>query len=270
MDMISNLMGGDEEEDTGCDPEAPAQCIMETSQITVIEKVNVLEALSAMAGQEVEMANNYKIVNADGDPIFFASEQTDCMTRQLKQCCGDCASWDVDIRYTQNGANALVYKIQRPWTMTFLCFNRPVAELTDELNGGKRIATISDPYVCCNDMTFTVKNSDEEDILYVKGGCCQMGLFCPLPCGPCSEVHFTIENTDGEEVSHLTKKVPGCCKFFLAPDVDNYEINLDGLEGLDQRLSMIMLAIFVDFRYFNENKNDEGGGGGDDAFEMFE
>jgi len=267
LSNAANMFGGGDA-DTECSPRAPAQCVMGTQFVTVIEKVNVLEALSAMAGQEIEMANNYKVVDADGEDMFLASEQTDCITRQIKQCAGDCAPWNVDMHYTQGGAHALAYKITRPFTCTCCCFNRPVATLTDELNDGATIASITDPYACC-DLTFTIRNADEEPILYVKGGCCQMGLFCPLPCGPCAEVNFSVEDPDGNEVAILHKKVPGCCKFFLAPDVENYEIDFENLQTLEQRLSMIMLAIFIDFRYFNENSNDDNGGlfGGGDAEE---
>lgn len=269
MDAMNNFMGDDGGAETSCDAQAPAQAIMEATGIKVIEKMSLIEAMSANMGQEIEMANHYKIENTQGEQIFFATEQTSCLMRQMKQCAPDCSPWDVDINYTKDGANAPAYKIHRDWTFTCLCFNRPTAEMTDELNGGEVVATIEDPFVCCNDMTFTIKDKANEDLLYVKGGCCQMGLFCPLPCGPCAEVNFTIDDTDGNEVAHITKKVPGCCKFLMAPDVDNYELDFDNLTQLDQRLSMMMLAIFIDYRYFNDSSRDEGegGGGGSDMFE---
>ena len=37
------------------------------------------------------------ICGAQGGDIFYAVEQTDCITRQLKQCCPDCAAWNVDL-----------------------------------------------------------------------------------------------------------------------------------------------------------------------------
>lgn len=264
QDAVGGFMG-DEEQTTDCDPQAPVQAMMETGGIKIIEKVNLLEAISANMGQEIEMANRYAIENSDGEQIFFATEATSCFMRQIKQCFGDCSPWDVDINYTKGGLNAPAYKIHRDWTFTCCCFNRPTAELTDELNGGEVVATITDPWVCCSNMTFTIKNRDEEDLLYVNGGCCQMGLFCPLPCGPCAEVNFDVTDTEGNEVAHITKKIPGCCKFLMAPDVDNYEVDFDKLSQLDTRLSMIMLAIFIDFRYFNDSERDEGGHGGGDG-----
>lgn len=262
MDMLGGMFGGEEANDSPCEAEAPGQAMMATGLITIKEKVNMLEAFTAMAGQEVEMANRYGVENEEGQRIFFAIEQTNCCMRQMKQVFPDCAPWDIDINYTGHGGSTLAYKMTRPWTCTFCCFNRPEVELVDVLNGDELVGTLTDPWTCC-DLTYTGRDKDGDDIFYVKGGCCQMGLFCPLPCGPCSEVHFSVENADGLEVSELTKKVPGCCKFLMAPDVDNYVIDFTGgLDQLNQRLLMMAMAIFVDYRYFNDNPNDDNDGGG--------
>merc|ERR1712176_12997 len=179
------------------------------------------------------MANKYKVF-ADGgqDELFYAVEETDCCIRQLKQCAPDCAPWKLDILYTQGGAQTLVYKLEREATCTCLCFNRPVVTVTDVAQG-KKIGSIQDPFACC-DLTFTIRGPDDEDALKANGGCCQWGLCCPLPCGPCAEVSFPISDAKtGNEVGGLVKKVPGCCKFFFAPDVENYKLDFHGVQNPD-------------------------------------
>merc|ERR1719316_1765126 len=147
----------------------------------VKEKMSATEALTAAAGQEMEMPNKYKIMGPDGKMVFFAMESTNCCTRQLKQCAGDCAPWDVDFRVMNGKGEAEeAYKITRPFTCTCCCLNRPKATIT-EVGSGKEIASMSDPCACC-DLTFQIHDEDGDDAMTVNGGCCQMGLFCPLPC----------------------------------------------------------------------------------------
>lgn len=41
---------------------------------------------------------------------------------------------------------------------------------------------------------FSVPQDHEgRDLVTIDGGCCQLGLFCPCPCGPCSRVTFEIQ-----------------------------------------------------------------------------
>merc|ERR1719221_732697 len=105
-------------------------CLSNFQKMEVREKANMVEAITALIGAEVEMANKYSITTeGGGEELFYAVEQTDCCTRQLKQCFPDCAAWKVDMFYTQGGQQQLVYQMERPWTCTFLCFNRPVVEV---------------------------------------------------------------------------------------------------------------------------------------------
>lgn len=232
--------------------------LQKTSTIKVAEEVRVLEAVSAMLGQEIEQANKYAIYNDSGSKVFYAVEQTNCCVMQLKQCLGDCAPWDVDI----TSLDQPFLHMSRPFTCTFCCFNRPEVAVTD-VQTGQQIGSIVDPCACC-DLTFSIKNQDDQEVMQVKGGCCQMGLCCPLPCGPCAEVHFDIDDMDGNQLGSMTKKVPGCCKFCLAPDVDNYIVDFAGVSNPQHRALLMGLAIFTDFRYFNNNPNDDDDDGGAD------
>jgi len=236
------------------------QCLANVQKIEVKEKVNFLEALTAIIGQEIEMANKYKIFNDGGEEeLFYAAEQTDCCTRQAKQCCPDCAPWKLHILYTQNGQQQLVYQLERGWTCTCLCFNRPVVEVTDVVQG-KKIGSMKDPFACCN-LTFSMRDAEDNDVLYANGGCCQWGLCCPLPCGPCAEVNFPVTDfKSGDDVAHVQKKVPGCCKFFLAPDVDNYKVDFQKVQDPNWKALLMAFTIFLDFRFFNDNSNDDNGG----------
>jgi len=223
--------------------------------VDVQEKANIVEAITAIIGQEIEMANKYKI-SSSGKEIFYAVEETDCLTRQAKQCAPDCAPWKVGILYTEGGQSMKAFEMKRDCTCTCLCFNRPVVVMTDATTGQK-IGSIKDPFACC-DLNFNLRGPDDESVLKANGGCCQWGLCLPLPCGPCAEVNFPVSDTSsGDEVGHLKKKVPGCCKFFFAPDVDNFEVDFGGVQHPHYKALLIGLAIFMDFRYFSNNINDD-------------
>jgi len=241
---------------------APGQEAMYTSRalqaldgckkVEVKEKVNRLEAITALLGSEVEMANKYKILTEDGEEIMFAVEKTDFLTRQLKQCCGDCAAWQVDILYTQGGVQETAFKIDRPWSATCCCINRPVMTMSDA--NGQVLGKMRDPFACC-DLTFRMQDPAGKDVLLAKGGCCQPGMCCPLPCGPCSQVSFpVVDASTGADVGHIQKKVPSCCKFLFASDVDNYKIDFGGVQNPQWKALMVGLSIFIDFRYFTDNK----------------
>jgi len=240
-------------------------------EFQVKEKMSAIEALSAFAGagQEFEMANKYTIVDNSGKTIFFGVEGTDMCTRQLKGCCGDCAPWNLDLRVVnENNEAERAFTLTRPWTFTCCCFNRPTVSVQDMQ--GNELALMRDPCACC-DLTFTIQDPETgDDELYIKGGCCQMGLCCPLPFGPCSEVHFSAEDPNGQEVGSITKKVPSCLKFLASPDVDNYEVDVSGIEDPKMKLAMMAVSIFIDFRYFNENANaeDSDGDGIPDRFDF--
>lgn len=239
------------------------QHLDQTNSLKVKEKVNVIEAATALLGQEVEMANRYKIKNAETDQdLFYAVEQTDCFTRQLMQCCPDCAPWKLDFLLLAGGSNQLVMQMDKEWSATCCCLNRPMVAVTD-VQSGQRLGTISDPCVCFN-FKFNVYDGMGQDAFIADGGCCQPGLFCPLPCGPCAEVKFDLTNPEGQQIGQIVKKVPGCLKFLLAPDVDNYHVAFyPGAWVPETKALATALSIFMDFRFFSNNKSDDRGSGFD-------
>lgn len=114
---------------------------------------------------------------------------------------------------------------------------------------------IRDPWACCN-LTFQVFDKDDVEKLYTQGQCCQLGLWCPCPFGPCKEVHFDVADyTSGDTVGSLTKQVPDCLKFIVSDDTDNYVVEFGEVKDPRMKAMMIALALFIDFRYFNEKSD---------------
>merc|ERR1740129_468077 len=232
-------------------------CLAGCEKIEIREKANLFEAVTAALGCEIEMANKYEVFK-DGCSIrsFPSVEQSDCCKRQQKQCCGDCAPWDVDILYTEGGGADKAFTMNRGFTWTCCCFNRPTVEIKD-VASDEVIGSLVDPFACF-DLTFKMRDAAGEDVVKANGGCCQWGLCCPLPCGPCAEVNFPLSDPkSGNNVGLIQKKVPGCCKFCFASDVDNYKIDFKDVADPKHKALVMAMAIFIDFRYFNDNKSDD-------------
>jgi hypothetical protein len=278
-DSLFNRVTGD-----GADPvlASPEQQTMDAYQLLeglgrcdVVEKMSAIEAVSAAMGQEIEMPNRYKIMADKSDPrsmLLYGVETTNMCCRQLQGgCCCLTFPWQVEIRsVTQNNEAERAFYMERPFAVTCCCFGRPKVEIfdvrgitdDDSLNQGKKIAEITDPCSCIH-LTFEVEDGNGDHRMDVVGHGCQPGLCCPLPCGPCSKVDFDVTDEHGNEIGDFDKVVPSCLKFLAAPDVDNYAINFSGNGGSvtdpAMKLTLIALAIFMDFRFFSNNANDDGG-----------
>lgn len=229
------------------------------SAIQVQEKANLLQEVTAMIGAEVQMANKYNILDSAGNQLFYAYETTGCCRRQLQTgCCHDCAPYDVNILYTPPGQlHQHFISMSRPCQLTCCCVNRPVATVIDETTKMK-IGSFRDPCTCCS-LKFQVRDAQDNDVLEVDGGCCctQPGMLCPLPCGPCSRVEFDVKDAQqGHVVAKVAKKVPSCLTWCFAPDVDNYQVDFQSIQHPQWKAIMMAFTIFMDFRYFNVNRNE--------------
>lgn len=231
-------------------------------RIQVEEKVSFIEAGAAWLGQEIEMPNRYSIIDsATRRPIFSAEERTNFFMRQLKQCFGDCAPWELDIAYTGSGGSQPAFSVERPPSCTCLCLNRPTADVLDAAGGGSLLGSISDPCTCFSTV-FHVRDAQGQEVYAVDGGCCQPGLWFPCPLGPCARVNFAIQDRrSGQEVGHIQKQLPGLLTWCFAPDVDHYVVDFASVRDPAHKALLMALAIYMDFRYWNDSSRDEKGGG---------
>mmetsp|Transcript_47876 Transcript_47876/g.126900 ORF Transcript_47876/g.126900 Transcript_47876/m.126900 type:complete len:210 (-) Transcript_47876:21-650(-) len=183
--------------------------------------------------------------------FFFAHEKTGFCKRQCQNgCIKDCVGFELDMTYTARGSHEPFLHVKRHSSCTCCCLNRPVLEVTDSTTG-QALGSIRNPFRCCN-LVFNMRDLNEQDVLVAEGGCCQWGLLCPLPCGPCSEVRFPIRDAQtGAPVAEIQKKVPSCLKFMFASDVDNYKIEFGNVQNPQYKALVMAMALFIDFRYFN-------------------
>jgi len=235
----------------------PLQCLSRLDGITVKERVRTIEALSAIYGQEIEMANKYHVYAPGGiDDKFYAVEKTNVVFRNMKMFFGDCMPWSVDIMYAEGVGATPAFHVERPLSFTCCCFNRPFATMKD--TEGSLLGSLHDPWTCCGGLDFTIRDPEGNRVIDLDGGCFQAGFWCPLPIFDMKNVRLVIRDAEtGLEVGQVTKKVPSAFKFFFAPDVDNYNVDFDGVQSPEHKALIMAMTIFIDFRYFNDNSNDE-------------
>ena len=93
----------------GCPP--GLHYLTTVDQLLVKQKVEILEAVTGF-----ETANKYKVFNSMGQQVYYAKEDTDCLTRQ---CCGPLRPFEMNI--TDN-SNMEVIHLNRPLRCQACCF----------------------------------------------------------------------------------------------------------------------------------------------------
>lgn len=237
---------------------SPWDVLASLPRVEVREKADMIQAVTALIGVEVDMANKYQVIDPNGQQVFYVVETTDFCTRNLKRGgCADCVGWNADVLFTAGGQQSQFLHMSRDHSCTFLCFNRPIVDIID-VTTQRTIGKIQDPFACC-DLTFHLMDENEQPVLQAKGGCCQWGLCCPLPCGPCASVAFDIvDATTGDKVGEIEKKVPSCLKFLMpGADIDNYHVDFNGVTHPEWKAVVMLLSVFIDFRYFSETQDPQ-------------
>jgi len=242
--------------------------IQMTTALKALQGVDRIEVKQRMSKLEFltcdcwESKNKYDVI-ANGKKMFYAHETTGCCMRQFQNCFPDCAPWDVKIDYTGGWTpgGETAYHMKKDCSYcTFLCFNRPVTEVTDA--AGNLVGTIVDPCACIpTNMTFTIRDPNGTGVLWAQSGCCQWGICCPLPCGPCKYVDFPVKDASGNQVGQLRKQMKSCFKMLCLScffeDVENYKIDFEGVKDPRNKAMLMALAVFTDFRYFHNVADDD-------------
>ncbi|CAK0792649.1 unnamed protein product [Prorocentrum cordatum] len=225
-------------------------------EILVKQRMSKLETLFSFW----EAKNKYDIYSGRSR-IFYAEEKTGCCMRQFQNTCPDCAPFEVDVDmvgYISNTSKVFHYK--KDCSLVCCCFCRPVVQVFDE--HGNKIGSIRDPMaICPTNMTFDVRDHQDNHLLHAESGVCQWGLCCPFPVGPCKSVDFPLKDGDGNIVGMMQKRMKGLFKMCFCSwcfeDVENYKIEFKKVEDARTKALIMALAIFTDFRYFSNTGDDD-------------
>eukprot|EP00440_Ansanella_granifera_P067460 gb/GFBE01073171.1/.p1 GENE.gb/GFBE01073171.1/~~gb/GFBE01073171.1/.p1 ORF type:complete len:331 (+),score=64.26 gb/GFBE01073171.1/:1-993(+) len=185
--------------------------------------------------------------------LFQLVETSGCIARCMKKCYSGCAPWSVDVYYSGEGGPVKAMQWQRNFTLNCCCFNRPSVDIID-VKLKKKLGSMTDPCNPC-DMTFTAFDQDDRPALYAKGGCCQPGLACPFPCGPCAVVNVSVDDAKtGKEVARIKREIG--CNWCLGGEGDTYQFDVEKVRNYESKALLLALSLFIDFRYFTAKGGD--------------
>ena len=155
-----------------------------------------------------------------------------------RHCIGpDCRPFNMFITRKKNLGKGAFLRFERNYAYTCICCNRPymqVYNIEESMKGvghkllrpsqeDELIGRVHDPYNCC-DLTFNCFNEAGVKDYFIRGSCCQCGICCHCPCGPCKRVSFTIRDKNEEEVGSIEKVWNSCVRDMLT-NADTYIAN---------------------------------------------
>eukprot|EP00919_Chromeraceae_sp_WS-2016_P072451 GHVR01171336.1.p1 GENE.GHVR01171336.1~~GHVR01171336.1.p1 ORF type:complete len:262 (+),score=34.00 GHVR01171336.1:52-837(+) len=238
-------------------PETSGDAFNPYTMLEGLDKVYIKEKLKMIEFLGVDAKNKYSIMNEDKNELFLAKESTGWCARNCLP--HDCRPFELETYIKMPGQGKVNFmKMEKPCQLTCCCINRPRMEVKNNLSG-EVIGYLRDPFDCFN-YVYTVADSSEKKQLTVKASCCQPGIWCGLPCGPCSEVHFEITNaTSKEKVGNITKKI-SLCGMIAEDMMDNYWVEFGTISDPQWKAMLINLALFIDMRMFQGSNKDDGTG----------
>lgn len=204
-------------------------------QLLVQQKVELLEAFTGF-----ETKNKYLVTNNLGQKVYFAAEDSDCLSRN---CCGNLRPFEMKI--VDNFGNQVI-SLNRPLACQGCCF--PCCLQTMEVSSppGSIIGTIEQNWSIFYP-SYSVKNASGDIIFRIEGP------FCACKCC-CQDVNFKVLSADGNtQVGQISKKWSGLAKEAFT-DADNFGITFP--MDLDVRMKATMLGacFLIDMMYFEENQ----------------
>jgi hypothetical protein len=217
----------------GCPP--GLEYLTQVDQLLVHQQVELLEVLTGF-----ETANKYRIRNTLGQQVYFAAEQSDCLTRQ---CCGQARPFSMAIL---DNTQREVIHIERPLRCQSLCCFCCLQQIEVQSPPGTVVGYVKQD-VSLIYPWFTIENAEGEPVLKIKG-----------PCWTCKwcEVEFEVLSVNGEQqVGKISKQWSGLAKEYFT-DADNFGIQFP--MDLDVKMKAVMIgAVFlIDFMFFERSGNN--------------
>ncbi|XP_014278612.1 phospholipid scramblase 2-like isoform X2 [Halyomorpha halys] len=218
----------------------PANCppgleyLTTIDQLLVHQKVEILEAIIGF-----ETKNKYAVKNSLGQKVFYAVEDSDCLTRY---CCGPLRPFDMKI--FDNFSNEVIH-LYRPLACGSCCFPCCLQNLEVYAPLGTLVGTVEQEWSILIPQ-YNVKNAAGDTVLKIVGPCCTFSM--------CGDVEFQVFTLDGEVVGKITKQWSGLLKEMFT-DADNFGITFP--MDLDVKLKAVMLGacFLIDYMFF-EKKSD--------------
>ena len=228
---------------------------------TIRQQPEVTELLTGC-----ESENRYHVfislVNGMEKYLFKCKEQSTCCQRQC--CPADAREFNMLIKHISNpdafkeNFSKYFAKLSKPYKCSCLCLARP--KITGEYTSNNQVfGEVKEECSCC-DPLFVVLNQSE--VKYsITINCCQCGFCCRSACSGYYAVDCIIREggKNGTPVGSIKKKLASNILEFMG-DADTYIIEFPPSATPEDKLSLIMAGLFIDYRYFESNASNNGRG----------
>jgi hypothetical protein len=228
---------------------------------TIRQQPEVTELLTGC-----ESENRYHVfislVNGMEKYLFKCKEQSTCCQRQC--CPADAREFNMLIKHISNpdafkeNFSKYFAKLSKPYKCSCLCLARP--KITGEYTSNNQVfGEVKEECSCC-DPLFVVLNQSE--VKYsITINCCQCGFCCRCSCSKYFAVDCIIREggKNGTPVGSIKKRSARNIMELIG-DADTYIIEFPPSATPEDKLSLIMAGLFIDYRYFESNAGNNGRG----------
>lgn len=210
-------------------------------QLLVKQQVDMLEAFTGW-----ESSNKYKILNNQGQQVYFAFEESDvCM----RQCCESDRGF---VLHIVDNLNQEVIKVTREFKCCAGCCwcassNYCAFRVDIEAPVGVHVGSIRQECSALKPL-YTIRNPDEEVVFNIEGPLCVFDCL--------GGQDFNITSTRGEEVGRITKEFSGLVKE-LFTNADNFGVVFPQDLDVKMKACIIGAVFLIDFMYFEDNDNHD-------------
>uniref|UniRef100_A0A8D0B577 Phospholipid scramblase n=1 Tax=Salvator merianae TaxID=96440 RepID=A0A8D0B577_SALMN len=206
--------------------------LTQIDQILIHQQFELLEMFLSF-----ETNNKYEIKNIWGQRIYFAAEETDCLTRN---CCGTQRPFTMRI---VNNIGQEVIQLLRPLRCSSCWCPCCLQELEVHAPPGVPVGYIKQTWDPCLPK-FTIQNEVHEDVLKIVGPC--------LVCSCFGDVNFELKSVDEIcTVGRISKHWSGILKEVFT-DTDNFGIQFPLDLDVKMKAVMIGACFLIDFMFFED------------------
>lgn len=221
----------------GCPP--GLEYLTTLDQVVIKQQIELLEAFTGW-----EQNNKYKIMNNQGQQVYFAAEDTDmCM----RQCCGPQRSFVIHI--TDNMGQELI-RLTREFKCcagNCWCANSDACahEVQIESPVGQVIGFVRQE---CSAWApnFSIRDAQHNIVLRIHGPCCVLNM-------PCCEDQFNVSSADDTQDVGQISKQRGIQEFFV--DANTFGATFPQNLDVKMKANLLGAVFLIDFMYFERSGN---------------
>jgi hypothetical protein len=197
--------------------------------------------------------------------LFKCKEHSSCCQRYCYA--SSMRSFNMDVLFNSSCTNPYGQKespkwvpflhLERDYKCTCFCFNRPSIKV--ERVDDEKMQTIG--YVTNHwayyDFVYDMRAVEDSTGPYtIEGSCCQCGLCCSCPCGPCKKVDLWLYDSNKTKVGNISKVWTGLARTLFS-DANSYCVTFAPNMSLDYKIMMVATTILIDFQHFEKSPADK-------------